>query len=246
MKTMRLLLLLLAATVLLVHALVGEDYDFYPSLPVVDTEEASDDAVSSNVNDQEIKSVSIRFPFRRIGKFVGIGTGIFVGYRALLVLGRLVKNMQESTESDSSPIMVENILEIRKEQEEIWNAILTIHNTQAEIRQELEVVRQSVDSNATATNETVREIESSVQSSIAQIAGRIDLMDEVLDEIEAKRKEESDYVNQKHLNDIANLREELSLLKQELPNMLKSHDEMFRSKLKTFKEDLVRIIVNKP
>eukprot|EP00128_Syssomonas_multiformis_P018266 Colp12_sorted_trinity150504_noHs@15316 len=164
---------------------------------------------------------------------------------ALAGFGRALK-----PKSDESPNK-----ELKKDQEEIWNAILNIHNTQKISRDETE-----------ASTAAILKLRSEQESFAQQYKAKMDAVTSRLEEIDQSLLEISQSVTALTQSvDIRELREGLTevedrveresrataasvkQIREELPEMMQKHDSMVSEKLGKFKEDLKRILTsNKP
>lgn len=140
------------------------------------------------------------------------------------------------------------ILKVKKEQEELWNAILSIHNTQKESKASIDALEQSS-----------RELSEANENTTQKLDGILARMDDIDRSLLETSESVSELLNSTESKELENklrgiedtmeketvaLRASLRQLREEVPVLMSKHDDMVTSKLSKFKEDLKRLLGN--
>jgi len=217
----------------------GEDIDSDADNKAVGV--SSDDRVSRR------SRASLNLQLIRIGR---ITSYIALGYLVIAALSNLcrgripmidsvlgIKHLKEQNQL----LQVENesLKQLMKEQDEIWNAILNIHNAQ-------NAVKLLAESNAASISEwksTLTNLELELRRSLDELTPRMDDLDRGLTANNEDTVEKIRRIQQLWDSEMKSIRASFVSLQQEIPAILKDHDKIITSKFQSFKEDMKKIIV---
>lgn len=137
-------------------------------------------------------------------------------------------------------LLVENesLKQIKKEQDEIWQAILNIHNTQNDIK-------SLAESNAALISEwksTLTNLELQLRRSLEDLTQRLDDLDRGMNASNEDTVEKIRRLQQQWDSEMKSIRASIISLQQEIPAILKDHDKIITSKFQLFQDDMKKII----
>lgn len=222
----------------------------YPKLSIDSYSDDDDKAVGVSSNDNVSRSliVSMLLQLLRIGR---ISSYIALGY---LVLATVSTHFQGDTgipiidsvlgikhvKEQNQLLQVENesLKQMKKEHDEIWNAILNIHNTQND-------VKSLAESNAASISEwksTLSNIELQLRRSLDDLTPRLDDIDKGMTASNEDTVEKIRRLQQQWDSEMKSIRSSIISLQQEIPAILKDHDTIITSKFQLFKDDMKKII----
>lgn len=228
--------------------------DIYPSLSIGSTEDGKIIGTSSTISKGKSQKI-INFDTKKIissilqislfSSYIGIG---FLSVAALNILlrknsGYVIDNLLglKDIKEQNQILLSENeqIKQLKIDQDEIWNAILNIHNTQNDLKASTESTVVSIDAIQTSINK----LESSIKKSIDEILSHFEDIEkglannneDILDKIRDLQSRWDD--------ELSSVKSNISGIKQELPNILQGHDKLVTDKLQKFKENLKEIII---
>ena len=124
------------------------------------------------------------------------------------------------------------------DQDEIWNAILNIHNTQNDLKTSTESAALSIDSLQTS----ISKLESSIKKSIDEILSHLEDIDKGLTNNNEDILEKIRDLQSRWDVELSLIKSNISDIQQELPTILQGHDKLVTDKLQKFKENIKEII----
>lgn len=226
------------------------DSSVYPKLAFEnsyadDTESDTDRAVEVSSNGR-VSLVSMLLQILRMGRissYIALGCLVlatvnthFQGHIPIIdtVLG--INHVKEQNQL----LLVENesLKQIKKEQDEIWQAILNIHNTQND-------VKSFGESNAASISElkgTLANLELQLRRSLDDLTPRLDELDRGMTASNEDTVEKIRRLQHQWDSEMKSIRSSIINLQQEIPAILKDHDQIITSKFQLFTDDMKKII----
>ncbi|KAJ1440153.1 hypothetical protein B484DRAFT_443651 [Ochromonadaceae sp. CCMP2298] len=223
----------------------SDDFDIYPSIPIPGSK-----AIQTQSSSRGVKAISTAamVVLKPLAQYLGFGVTLVIA----LNMARRVNEKFGSgpVQTSGSEEDKEALSVLKKDQEEIWNAILNIHNTQSASKASLEGNRQAlVDVEA-----QLKKAESSVTSLRAQLDSVVTRLEDseyaaskaALSSADSRDSVESSVERlEAQLGESQEALEGLKRLQEGLPDILRSQDDLVAQKLQAFKEDLKKILSKK-
>ena len=255
------IVLLCGAWLLPFVAPISGDFDIYPPLPIDGRTIKSDNKrIGTTIfNDQSKRTMlalsnTIVSSFRPVLKASAVGCAIFAGYsfaRTAIEAWQLHQGNNETSIIKNKSGYGGGILsdfgvssgvieELQKEQEELWNAVLTIHNMQDDAKQLLQTNNETV----VALRVHVSNVESIFASAMSDLTKRLNLLEQDIRDGGTSSEEQIRALKMRLELAVEETRQAIDGMKStDLPNLIAQHDTVITTKLKKFKDDLKRIIV---
>lgn len=200
------------------------------------------------------------------GKIAPVVAYGVLGYHALKWAANMIQKRIHGESHDAGSLSqhavheqlrgeLQSISEIKKEQQEIWSAILNIHNTQSESTASVKALQETAaqlegssgshDNSATAA--MITELRDSTEIKIHRMQEMIAKLQQLVDDVERDAHDANDAVKAIIKADSARIGDELNDLKADLRDILGNIDALISKKNAAFKEDLLKILrKNKP
>lgn len=229
------------------------DSSMYPKLSIDnsyrdDIESDTDKAVqnSSRGRVSQSPTLSMLMQILRIGRissYIALGYLVFATvsthFQGNIPIIDTVLGMKHVKEQNQL-LLVENesLKQLKKEQDEIWQAILNIHNTQNDIK-------SLAESNAALISEwksTLTNLELQLRRSLEDLTQRLDDLDRGMNASNEDTVEKIRRLQQQWDSEMKSIRASIISLQQEIPAILKDHDKIITSKFQLFQDDMTKII----
>jgi uncharacterized damage-inducible protein DinB len=225
----------------------------YPKLSIDnsyrdDTESDTDKAVQNSSRGRVSQGLTLSMFMQilrigRISSYIALGYLVFATvsthFQGNIPIIDTVLGMKHVKEQNQL-LLVENesLKQIKKEQDEIWQAILNIHNTQNDIK-------SLAESNAALISEwksTLTNLELQLRRSLEDLTQRLDDLDRGMNASNEDTVEKIRRLQQQWDSEMKSIRASIISLQQEIPAILKDHDKIITSKFQLFQDDMKKII----
>lgn len=178
-------------------------------------------------------------------KIAGVGVAVALLYGAVQKFGlRKYFRINHTAVSDGN----DSSLKEKKDQEEIWKAIINIHAAQKENKAAIEAMEQScneLSGSSQRTNEKLIGILSRLDDLDRSMLETSESVSALLNSTESRELESKlRSIEDSMEKETAALKASLRQLREEVPALMSKHDEMVTNKLSKFKEDLKRLLSN--
>lgn len=229
------------------------DSSMYPKLSIDnsyrdDTESDTDKAVQNSSRGRVSQGLKLSMFMQilrigRISSYIALGYLVFATvsthFQGNIPIIDTVLGMKHVKEQNQL-LLVENesLKQIKKEQDEIWQAILNIHNTQNDIK-------SLAESNAALISEwksTLTNLELQLRRSLEDLTQRLDDLDRGMNASNEDTVEKIRRLQQQWDSEMKSIRASIISLQQEIPAILKDHDKIITSKFQLFQDDMKKII----
>jgi len=228
------------------------DSSMYPKLSIDnsyrDDTESDDKAVQNSSRGRVSQGLKLSMFMQilrigRISSYIALGYLVFATvsthFQGNIPIIDTVLGMKHVKEQNQL-LLVENesLKQIKKEQDEIWQAILNIHNTQNDIK-------SLAESNAALISEwksTLTNLELQLRRSLEDLTQRLDDLDRGMNASNEDTVEKIRRLQQQWDSEMKSIRASIISLQQEIPAILKDHDKIITSKFQLFQDDMKKII----
>ena len=228
------------------------DSSMYPKLSIDnsyrDDTESDDKAVQNSSRGRVSQGLTLSMFMQilrigRISSYIALGYLVFATvsthFQGNIPIIDTVLGMKHVKEQNQL-LLVENesLKQIKKEQDEIWQAILNIHNTQNDIK-------SLTESNAALISEwksTLTNLELQLRRSLEDLTQRLDDLDRGMNASNEDTVEKIRRLQQQWDSEMKSIRASIISLQQEIPAILKDHDKIITSKFQLFQDDMKKII----
>lgn len=232
-------------------ASISADFDVYPPLPISKGSYRNSrggkkiDVATIGTSAASLFGACIKASALPVAAISVVGGSIFVGFR---VAQKVMKALDEHHAPNTTNLQTSEpnaeLKKLKAEQEELWSAILTIHDLQAEGNKHIQASNETVQE----LRSTVMELKEVVSSSVVGLTGRIDAMEKESKMLGASAEEEYRAMRQR-LNALQTVAEEAReavehIRLKDLPYITEQHDQRISARLNKFKEDLKKIITS--
>lgn len=145
------------------------------------------------------------------------------------------------------------VMQLKKDQDEVWSAILNIHNTQKDSKAIIDATTESV----TELRDTHMRFAEQHQLKVEEINSKLNDVERSLFELSQNVMELSQSVDTKELREqLSSVEDRLQResvataasvrqVREELPELMQKHDHMVTEKLSRFKDDLKQLLAKR-
>ena len=145
------------------------------------------------------------------------------------------------------------VVQLKKDQDEIWSAILNIHNTQKDSKTWMETTSESI----SELRDTQSRFAEQYQRIVDEITSRLSDIDQTIFELSQNVLDLTQSVDTKELREQLNAVEDrlqresvataasVRQVREELPELMQKHDTMVTEKLSRFKDDLKQLLAKR-
>ncbi|RYH21000.1 hypothetical protein EON65_21775 [archaeon] len=214
------------------QALSADFYDTLPSLPNY-----------SEVDNDNKSRKGLIYVGGRIGQAVGASILSFIAFNlGRTILQSIQSKLKLKNPTNLSPTFIklenETVSELKADQEEIWNAILKIHEMQSEQKSELislrEALNQELDSLTTTLN--------SLESKLSTLVNDADAMRMRLNGLSLKRLDEISESQDSLQEEVQKIAQSLESSEVRIARRFKIQEEEFNRELRNFRRQLLKYV----
>eukprot|EP01038_Epipyxis_sp_PR26KG_P008180 gene8180-11066_t len=208
----------------------GEMDDFYASInqePELNSDYSNAEQINSKFSNSDLST--------NFGQFVGYTGGIYLGFQLIRKVVDIVRSNKFRLSNDDEA----SVNELKKEQEDIWNAILNIHNMQSENSAAILNTNKELEARSESK---FGEVLDSLEEKLTKLSSRINSIEELISELDRRNKIQNRENSEKYEIDLSNVTDEISKLKIKVLSTVKEMDNLMTIKNKEFKKELLDIL----
>jgi hypothetical protein len=238
------------------HSIKYVDYDIYPSIPENNRRSVKQPKFNlgfNKDNENPNRKINNRVNGINMNNFAVVGGSAYVAYyfvkQAVNFIQSnpqyfkpLLRSQPPNVFTATEEVNKEPIYDAKKENEELWNAILKIHNEQSRLSDSIQRIKSELQTDLISASRTIQE---ATEDSIYKLVSQLETITRNIDENDSTSNKKIATLTSKLLTLTTTTNEQFTTLQKSQNTLIIQHDEAITSKLSQFKSDLQEVLLKR-